>query len=342
MKVKVLGLVLAGVLLFSMPIQAVQSGNLDREREIKVISSISNHWASEAINKLSEKNAFLFDDQNLGYDVEIKRSEFAKILCVALDIQMNYIAQPNIKDYFDDVEPDAPYVAYVIDLITANIFEANSSFNPDDSLSREEMVNYLMKAYKYKMGEDYEMIKIEEPSFEDADDINPEYSAKISEAQHHKLVLGNGNNKFEPKRNSSRAEVAAVTVRLSDFLSSQNIKVAVEPEIIINEKSMEMKVTIKNDSKQDIFIEFTSGQKFDFQLLDADKNVLWTWSANKLFIQVLKTMEIKAGETITFSDIVNEEEYAEFEDKIVYFKAYITGASSFINQQGYEIMTVNQ
>lgn len=337
MKTKFLGFVLAGALLLSTPVQAVYADTTDENKIIRVISSFSEHWANEAIHKLSEKDAFLFDDQELGYDVAIKKSEFAKIICVALDIQINYLIKPDIKDYFDDIDPNAPYASYVIDLVTANVFEGGGSFNPDDNLSREEMVGYLMNAYKFKMGDEYKMIKLEEPSFDDADKITPEYSGRISQAQHYKLILGNGDNMFNPQRKASRAEAATVVVRLSDFLSSQNIQVTVKPEAIVKDNSIEMKITIKNDSEKDIFIEYTSGQKFDFQLLDADKNTLWTWSANKMFIQALSTMEIKAGETVEFSDIISEDEYAAIKDEIVYFRAYITGSASFIDQQGYEI-----
>lgn len=337
MKTKILGLVLAGALLLSMPVQAMYADTQGENKIEKVVNTLSEHWASEAIHKLAEKNALIFDEEKQGYDVAIKKSEFARILCLALDIQINYLVQPDIKDYFDDVDPTAPYASCVIDLVTANVFKAGGNFNPDNNLSREEMVYYMMNAYKFKMGEEYRMIKLEETGFNDADKITPEYSDKISEAKQHKIILGNGNNMFNPKKSASRAEVATAVVRLSDFLSLQNIKVEVKPEAIVKNNTIEMKIIVKNDSKDDICIEFTSGQRFDFQLLDAEKNVLWTWSANKMFIQVLSTLEIKAGETVEFSDVISEEEYSEFKDKIVYFRGYITGASSFINQQGYEI-----
>ncbi len=337
MKIKVSGLILAGALLLSSPVQAVYANTPDAGIAVKTISNFSEHWANEAIHILSEKNAFLYDEQNPSYDIAIKKSEFAKILCVALDIQMKYITQPNIKDYYDDIEPTAPYASYVIDLVNANIFEGEGSFNPYDTLSREEMIDYFMSAYKYKMREDYKMIKLEAPSFADADKITPNYSGKISQAQYYKLILGNENNMFEPQRDASRAETATVAVRLSDLIYLQNSQITVNPEVIVGDNLIEMKIIIKNDSKNDILIEHTSGQKYDFQLLDADKNILWTWSANKLFIQALNTTEIKAGETIEFSDVLSGDEYIAIKDKIFYFNGYITGSADFINPLGYEI-----
>jgi hypothetical protein len=337
MKRKILGFLLAGALLISVPVQATFADTLDASKLNKVIIIHKEHWASEAMLKLSERDALIFEDETLGYDVTIKKSEFAMILCRALDIQINYLIKPDIKDYFDDVDENAPYASYVINLVTANVFEAGGNFNPDDSLSREEMIYYLMKAYKFKMGEDYTMKMFEESNFADADKITSEYSDAISEAKHHKIIIGNGNNDFNPKKSASRAEFATALVRVSDFLSSKNIQIEVKPEAIVKENSIEMKIIVKNNSEEDICIEFHSGQRFEFQLLDADKNVLWTWSANKMFIQVLSTLELKAGETVEFSDTISEDEYSEIKDKIVYFRAYITGGSSFINRQGYEV-----
>lgn len=335
MKIKILGLILAGILLISVPAHAMYN-NMEGNDLVKIISYNPAHWAEEAIKRLSEKNAFLFDEKD--YDIAIKKSEFAKILSVALDIKMNYFVQPDIKDYFDDIDPTAPYASYVIDLVTANVFEAGGNFNPDDNLSREEMVNYLMNAYKFKMGEEYKMIKLIAPSFDDADKITPEYSGSVSQAQYYKLIFGNGNNMFNPQKDASRAEAATVVVRLMDLLESQNTQIPVTTEAVFNEdNSIEMKIIIKNESENDVSIEFFSGQKYDFKLLDADKNILWTWSANKLFIQMLSTMEIKAGETVEFIEVVTADEYAPAtKDEIVYVQAFITGSADFINQDGYE------
>lgn len=342
MKTRILGLILVCVMLLTIPAYAMYT-TMEGNDIIKIISYNPSHWAEEAINRLLEKEAFLLKDEN--YDTPVTKSEFAKMLSVALDIKMYYFVQPDIKDYFDDIDPEAPYASYVIDLVTANVFESGGSFNPDAYLTREEMVNYLMNAYTYIKGEEYTMIKFTEPSFDDADKISPEYIIKISQAQHYSLIFGSGNNLFNPQRNATRAEVATVIVRLMDLLDTlnlQNTQVKITTEAVMKEdNSIEMKIIIKNESENDASIEFFSGQKYDFKLLDADKNILWTWSANKLFLQVLSTMEIKAGETVEFVEVVSADEYAPAtKDEVVYVHAFITGKAGFINPEGYETVLV--
>lgn len=336
MKSRILGFVLVLALLIALPVQTSYADTTLDGKLNKLISTRSEHWANEVMNKLIDKGILIFNDENADYDTAIKKSEFAELLCLALDIEINYLVKPNIKDYYDDIDPDAPYLYYVSNLVIADVFKAGGSFNPDSNLSREEMVYYFMQAYKYKMGDEYKVIKLEDVSFNDAKEIKAEYSGKISEAQHYKFVIGNGDNKFNPKNKASRAEVATLTLRLSDYLSSINNKLEIKSEVVYNDKSIEMKIIIKNISEESVFIHFNSGQRYDFQLLDENKNVLWTWSANKMFTQALNTLEIKAGDTVVFTEIVPEEEYLDFKDKIEYFRGYITGTESSINQKGYE------
>lgn len=112
-------------------------------------------------------------------------------------------------------------------------------------------------------------------------------------------------------------------------------KVTVKPKAVKKEDSIEMNITIKNNTKKDVFIEQSSGQVFDIQLLDANKNILYTWSADKSFIQVLSTTEIKAGKSLTYKEVLSGEVYDDIKDKVVYMKVYLTGTADFINADGY-------
>ena len=42
---------------------------------------------------------------------------------------------------------------------------------------------------------------------------------------------------------------------------------------------------IKNEGKDEAILSFTSGQSIEFQLLNEAKEVIYTYSANKLFMQ---------------------------------------------------------
>jgi hypothetical protein len=299
-------------------------------------NDVSSHWSKDTVQKLSEKGAIPFQEMQFLPDKAIKKFEFALMLHKALDIQINYFKEPNIKDYFDDIKQDAPYASAVIDLVTANIFEGKGNFKPEEALPKEEMVHYIMRAYQYKMADNFETIKIGPATFKDADKIDTEYSGDVARAQHYGLIVGNGNNLFQPKKSATRAETAVVISRLMELLEKQN-KVTVEPKAFIKDEAIEMKITINNNTKNDIVITNISGQKFDFELLDANKKALYRWSADKTFIMALTTTKIEAGKSMEFSDTLSGDAYQAIKDKIVFLKAYITGKAEFINANGYEI-----
>ncbi|MPN29942.1 hypothetical protein SDC9_177399 [bioreactor metagenome] len=105
----------------------------------------------------------------------------------------------------------------------------------------------------------------------------------------------------------------------------------------MKDDSIEMSIAIKNNTKNDVYMCNSSGQMFDFELLDADNNALYRWSADKAFIQMVSNTKIEAGKTLEFSDTLSGDTYNAIKDKVVYMRAYITGSADFINDEGYLI-----
>lgn len=334
MKKSFAGIILAMVMLFSSVYSFAQT---EENNQMVAYRDITNHWAKDSVQKLLKKNAIPFGGTNFSPEYSIKKSEMAMMLHNALEIQIAYLVKPNIKDYYDDIKQDAPYASAVIDLVNANIFQGKGYFNPDGNLTKEEMIHYVMQAYKYKMGDKYAMIKIGPATFQDTDKIKAEYSGEIARAQHEQLVFGNGDHMFEPQKLATRAETAVAINRLAELLEKQNQQVLVKPEVVVKSDSIEMKIKIQNNTQNDITIAHSSGQKFDFVLLDKNKNVVYRWSADKSFIMSLTTTTIEAGKTMEFSDTLSGETYKGLKDKITYVKAYITGTADFIKVEGYEL-----
>lgn len=337
MKKGFLGIILAVAMLFSGSCMSMQTKALGMEVPSVKFDDIAAHWSKDAVEKLIKKNAIRFNENQLLPDKAIKRSEFAIMLHKALDIQIAYFKEPNIKDYYDDIEQNALYTSAVIDLVTAKILEGKGSFKPEAAMTKEELVHYVMLAYKYKMADNYVMIKIGPATFQDVDMITPEYSADVARAQHDGLIIGNGNNMFQPKKAATRAETIVVISRLVELLEKQNQQITIEPIVKVKSDSIEMKIKITNETKNDVIITNMSGQKFDFELLDADRKAVYRWSADKSFILALTTTTIEAGKTLEFSDTLSGDAYKEIKDRIVYLKAFITGKAQFINTAGYEI-----
>ncbi|MBN7773828.1 S-layer homology domain-containing protein [Clostridium aminobutyricum] len=338
MKLRISVILMTVVLLILGSFSFAQAAVQGSEASAANFSDISKHWSKDAVQNLMMKKAIPFNGDQFFPNKAVERSEFAIMLHNALDIQIEYLMAPKITDYFDDVEQDAAYTSAVIDLVTANILEGKGSFKPDGTLTREEMIHFIMQAYKYKMGDDYALIKIAPATFADTDKISPEYSGEVARAQHYNLIAGDGSNLFNPQGTATRAETAVVINRLIELLDGQQSqKVTVTPEATVKDDSIVMKITLKNNSGKDVYIENTSGQKLDFELLDGDKNPLYRWSADKAFTLALMTTKVEAGETLEFSDTLSGEQYKAIKDKIVYMKGYIIGTADFINAEGYEI-----
>lgn len=120
----------------------------------------------------------------------------------------------------------------------------------------------------------------------------------------------------------------------------RNTPVTVTPQAVIGADSIRMSLTVKNGSKKDVSISYASGQKYDFQLLDATKKVLYTWSADKSFLQAKSADKLKPGATLTFSETLSGSAYAAIRGKIAYLRATITGSADFIDAKGYEVRPV--
>lgn len=338
MKKKLLSILLVLAVLLSCTTTFAKSSQPTNSNGKTGYSDISGHWAEKDVKKLTEKNAVPFKDKFVPGKA-ITRSEFAVMLHHALGIEINYFVAPEIGNYFTDIKKDASYAGAVIDLVTTGIIDdEGKTFNPDGVLSRELMVHYIMNAMKYEMGDSFKYIKIGAPQLKDSDEINPLYSADIAQALYYKLVTGYGKNVFKPKASTSRAEAAKVISNLVNLLETQNANVTVIPAAVMGKDTIEMKISIFNNSKKAVTINHTSGQKFDFVLMDENKKELYVWSADKLFIMAQGSTTIEPGKTVVFSDTLSGDQYTAIKEKVAYLKATITGTSNDfqIKTEGYE------
>ncbi|MFC4354719.1 BsuPI-related putative proteinase inhibitor [Chryseomicrobium palamuruense] len=65
----------------------------------------------------------------------------------------------------------------------------------------------------------------------------------------------------------------------------------------IKEQDGEYFLVITNDTNEDVTLTFTSGQLFEYQLIDDTKEPLFTYSMNKMFTQALTEQVVAAGKT---------------------------------------------
>jgi hypothetical protein len=65
--------------------------------------------------------------------------------------------------------------------------------------------------------------------------------------------------------------------------------------------SVRLLLQVTNTATAPVRLSFSSGQTYDFTVR-AGGTTLWTWSADRTFIQALRTETLAAGETRTFTE----------------------------------------
>lgn len=87
-------------------------------------------------------------------------------------------------------------------------------FDPDAPITREQMMVLLYNYMKYK---GYEIPRSQASSFADESEIGPWALEAVRALHGMGMATGKGNNRFDPKGTASRAETAAVFVRLIEY-----------------------------------------------------------------------------------------------------------------------------
>ncbi len=336
-------LIIASVLTLSMTLTASLPVFVKAAPDIPAagtgFNDISGHWAEGAIEKYADRAVFSGQDGKFQPDKAITRSEFVLMLHKALDIKIKYAKTPDIKEFFEDVENQDAGARELYDLVVSDTIDRKGLFKPKEALPRDEMVHYVINALKNVTGGNYAIIKMMPAPFADDDRITPAYKNDIVEAVLLKIINGKGGNMLYPQNGSTRAEAAVVIDRLMKTIASFKEDVEVKPSVETDGSSLKLKLSITNNSGEQITINHSSGQKYDFALLDAERNSLYRWSADKMFIAALTTTTIGAGETAEFTEELSGDFYNGIKDRVAYMTAYITGDSSAfnVNPEGYEV-----
>jgi hypothetical protein len=65
----------------------------------------------------------------------------------------------------------------------------------------------------------------------------------------------------------------------------------------VGRDSVGLALHLTNSGTQPLVLEFNSTQRYDFQVQNASGETVWTWSADKMFGQMMGTETIGAGES---------------------------------------------
>lgn len=68
-------------------------------------------------------------------------------------------------------------------------------------------------------------------------------------------------------------------------------------EVDVGRDSVRLALHVTNSGTQPLVLEFTSAQRYDFQVQTPSGETLWTWSMDKMFAQMMGSETIGAGES---------------------------------------------
>lgn len=166
-------------------------------------------WAKDFIEVLAARHIISgVDNDNFKPFNNITRAEFCKMLISTLDS-----IPKDSKIVFGDVDKSKWYYEYINAAAALGLVEGyDGMFKPDDFITREAMVTMVLRAARLEKYGQSNMSG--DLSFEDSDSISDWSREAILFAKQNGIIKGVGNNKFEPKKNATRAEVAVIVYKL--------------------------------------------------------------------------------------------------------------------------------
>jgi len=196
-------------------IAVVPSNTAPQSNGGTVFSDMKNvEWAIESVEALYKKGIVKGkSDITFAPNDPVTREEFVKMLVMSLNI-----FDKDAKTQFNDVSSSEWYAPYIASAVNTGIIngKANGNFGVGEQITREDMAAVVYRALLYKnsglAADNAEL------SFTDSADIADYAVSGVAFMQEKQLIRGNGDGRFSPKENSTRAQAAVIINRLLEFL----------------------------------------------------------------------------------------------------------------------------
>ncbi len=169
---------------------------------------ISNHWAKDCINYVYKKGLFSGTSKDqFSPNKSMTRGMFVTVLGRLANVNID-----SVSTGFIDVSTEqyyAPYIKWAVDnkIVSG---KGKNIFAPEQAITREEM-SVILANYMKLIGKE---INTQTNTFIDEQEISLWAKESVKIVQSLGLIKGKGDNKFDPKQTSTRAEVATILQRL--------------------------------------------------------------------------------------------------------------------------------
>jgi len=171
------------------------------------------HWAKNYIELLASKHITTgMDENNFAPRGTVTRAQFAAFVARTLDVE-----KVSYASIYKDVKEDSWYQPWVEAAAKAGLVQGvgNGSFNPDGTITREEMAVMIMRAYQYLTQKNIaDEAKKSNANFGDAKDISEWAKDAVLAAQAHGIINGMTDTTFSPKGNAQRDQASKMLIEL--------------------------------------------------------------------------------------------------------------------------------
>ena len=167
---------------------------------------VDNHWAKDIIKYVVEKGYFNgVDKYNFAPNQKATRGEFITVLGRLAKVDVSKYQSAKAKDLNKGAFYE-PYANWAFEVGIVNGYE-DGTFRGEDNISREEMAVLLYNTLKYMkvdLGESSNEL------FKDQDKISNWAIESVNILKAGEFIKGKEDNKFDPKANLTRAEIAQI------------------------------------------------------------------------------------------------------------------------------------
>jgi Zn-dependent metalloprotease len=175
-------------------------------------TDIDDHWAKDSLKLMFDYRALDTDENgHILPNTKIKRGEIVKMIILSLNQGhfYGYYGSERLAS-FADITHASPYFQYVEAAVDMNLIEKKDSadFNPDETLTREELAILIVKALGYdKLAKHKALFQL---NVTDLDQI--EHKGHVAIANYLGILTAQ-NNRFLPQEEVTRATAATAFYR---------------------------------------------------------------------------------------------------------------------------------
>ncbi|MFC5470970.1 S-layer homology domain-containing protein [Cohnella suwonensis] len=197
---------------------------IDRTGEYAVLSyanpfaDVTSHWAKQEIDILASRHVLSgVSESRFAPERTITRAEMAKLLLAIVNQEENpgvTSESESSSGVFKDVDEDAWYASYVNQAAKLGIVAgSNGEFRPNDPVTRQEMAVMLGNSLRIKVDGSAAGARFADEEW--ISDWAEPYARTLKQLH---LMEGVGDNRFDPKGKTTRAQAAVILLRSLDHL----------------------------------------------------------------------------------------------------------------------------